>query len=1793
MSQLFYKYLVDELITDYFSTHKPEPGMKYYVLFEKQEHRDRLYNALKEASSAQAITIRGIFENRQEWMEIDEYDTCCFRPNPDGACIIVGNESETDNGYLTTLRNAVANPASGYSDYALLNILCNNKLESITTAGINLLDDGGPLHQDIILQNMIQKMEKVSILDYDKKCLSNYAKNIKERIEQNEADLFIFQDILSVLQQHTVSLVGKYDKFGFFPDRYCYEAGLITIDQKEMDARLEGNAVHFEKIKDILNSYSTEAFNELTKTYDNALANKIVKRPDDWHKIDYHEILNSVKKKAEQANYKFVSLQLADTHYAELINSELPKLSQKSKKVYVLVCDNTDYATTKVSINFNKSISDCCTLKELTYKDPIQTKHSFAVNGTSLGIELTDRPLKCDIGKESNKFTFYFLRLKVRKGTFEFIKPYFSITSKALINIKAPEDVKYITIGNGSSNIDFTDSLSDLEWKEDYTLKINLDEYSEGIQLPILFSGKKVQFNVEVDEKRVVPVKAQKLTNEVWSTQSSATYPGGNKARVGSNEYNIDGRFFELIKIEKQMASEKIYCLKKTETIFSESYEPVQLHLSQCIKDKIDAIYDYYAEKGFAPSLAYLDEELYKLYSEYLYAIHSEISSIKQGEFLTDSQIALTKLGTIDEGEKIKLTPYHPLLIAYMMEFKRRYKGDKFENPKVLKLVSPFYLMPYISYNNINRQPYCDEFSQDIKTWLYYETASNAQQVRTYNITTSMVIGKIQEFKKHFKYLFQVKDSPIIISTIGIYDDTNVVKGLFEVVKNEMKSSNEAIQRIEVHEYVKNLAEETFFEKLNRLNSEELICKELDKIDTSLDMGNTDITPLQVIRQFFTRINFYKHDIEACEYEIDYCHISFYQMETGLEFVTSPAYKLRTELSLNGLISIPSTINKLGRTYTVGFGTKDMPSDFGKFGMIYPIAIDMNSIYANDKNYWAKSYEPNSCLAKTYVFKDDELLQSIYQKSNWVTFINPEVDIDFFYRQKDLYVIHYTDQYTINAKYDSITVTQQTKQYDNMLAGYYDNSILDPALRDTFRQTMMNYFNSLNGDWLLSIINKTDVQIREKMSIVSACIMMKQFLSKNKDVVWIPISLEEILRVTGNIGLEQDSLFSKKTLGVSGKMSDDLLMVGVEKDNDDIKLYFYPVEVKASSSTNFHQKASEQVYKTYKVLKDTLFVDGGFINDVYRTFFASQVLTNTDKLWANGLISLEEHEFIESCRFQLLNMDYILAEEMKCKDMGYAATVAFVGTSAPESSLELFDNSLPICHINVSLDTCNKCICKSDVEAIKLLVESPIIVSEDVRKFWENGNTITGSVLAQTDSNTQVTSQEEFAFPDSEDDDNEAPTDTEDETDTTDVDVTQENTIVDSQSSDNAIKDRDTTSEIDKQENKPLSILLGHSKFNKEAVIFEPNNTRIVSHPNMGIIGTMGTGKTQFARSIIAQFSKEGIHNLGGNPVGMLVFDYKGDYKDNDFLNAVGGTCYKFNYPFNPLKLVVNDEVEGMNLPAITADRIADSFAKAYGLGLKQQSNIKQIIIETYNDAGITKDSSTWVNPVPTMEQVIDKYFETYDANDKAFALFDKLRDYTIFTTDNTSCVSLFEWLDSVRVIDLTLYPDDTKKVIVSLILDLFYAEMRQLGGSKQKDGFRELRAMIMVDEAHQFLKKDFNSFRSIISEGRMFGVGMILSTQNVSDFRTSKEDYSQFILSWIIHHVNSISKSEIASIFGASDQNGDRYMDFINNAKIFESICKIGSKVDGIRDYPFFELIKTDIRFIKEELSEDLGSVK
>lgn len=59
--------------------------------------------------------------------------------------------------------------------------------------------------------------------------------------------------------------------------------------------------------------------------------------------------------------------------------------------------------------------------------------------------------------------------------------------------------------------------------------------------------------------------------------------------------------------------------------------------------------------------------------------------------------------------------------------------------------------------------------------------------------------------------------------------------------------------------------------------------------------------------------------------------------------------------------------------------------------------------------------------------------------------------------------------YTINAKYDSITVTKHVEQYENMLRKSYEKYALSEERFLHFNETMMDYFNCLNGSWMLDI----------------------------------------------------------------------------------------------------------------------------------------------------------------------------------------------------------------------------------------------------------------------------------------------------------------------------------------------------------------------------------------------------------------------------------------------------------------------------------------------------------------------------------------------------------------------------------------------------------------------------------------------------------------------------------------------------------------------------------------------------
>ena len=152
--------------------------------------------------------------------------------------------------------------------------------------------------------------------------------------------------------------------------------------------------------------------------------------------------------------------------------------------------------------------------------------------------------------------------------------------------------------------------------------------------------------------------------------------------------------------------------------------------------------------------------------------------------------------------------------------------------------------------------------------------------------------------------------------------------------------------------------------------------------------------------------------------------------------------------------------------------------------------------------------------------------------------MNWRIDLDFFIEQsdsgKDLIIIHYPDKNVTSSGYTSITVTQKSDQYIEVIQEYLESAVSLQTDKNSIKRIIKN-FNAYSGEWLMNFINGN--QIDEKISLISAITFCRKYFTlMYPDYVWVPIALDEVLRVTGSIGgTLTNVLFSKKVL-ISRKM---------------------------------------------------------------------------------------------------------------------------------------------------------------------------------------------------------------------------------------------------------------------------------------------------------------------------------------------------------------------------------------------------------------------------------------------------------------------------------------------------------------------------------------------------------------------------------------------------------------------------------------------------------------------------------
>jgi len=316
-------------------------------------------------------------------------------------------------------------------------------------------------------------------------------------------------------------------------------------------------------------------------------------------------------------------------------------------------------------------------------------------------------------------------------------------------------------------------------------------------------------------------------------------------------------------------------------------------------------------------------------------------------------------------------------------------------------------------------------------------------------------------------------------------------------------------------------------------------------------------------------------------------------------------------------------------------------------------------------------------------------------------------------------------------------------------------------------------------------------------------------------------------------------------------------------------------------------------------------------------------------------------------------------------------------------------------------------------------------------------------------------------------------------------------------------------------------------------IVFHPSNTDL-THLNIGIVGDMGTGKTQLTKYIVTRIVRGAAENRGHRPR-FLIFDYKKDYSHPDFVDAVGAKLVPpEDIPLNVFSLrpTVGGKPHGRRDWVNRANFLYDNLGKIYaGIGSVQKEHLKTATIQAYEAAQAEHGGP------PVLSEVLELYREAAGGKaDTITSVLGDLVDMGVFSEDRSTLQDFDTFLDGVVVVQVGELGANSrdKNALVVFFLNLFYDFMLQLekkpfvGNSPQ---LRFVEAMLLVDEADNIMRGDFEVLRNILQEGREFGVGVLLASQYLAHFKTSAYNYAAPLLTWFVHKVPEVRESQLKDL--------------------------------------------------------------
>ncbi|WLR42616.1 DNA phosphorothioation-dependent restriction protein DptH [Bacillus carboniphilus] len=1512
MLSTFHEYLAEQIIS-YFSQNNLKSGDKYNIQFEDDNHVENLIRSIN------LLAKRGGILEDFLWKEVSfKAQALCFNGI---RLIICSNLNQVTTDFLTTLRNKVGTEDPLFNETAIL-FIHNSTLDSILGGTESLQKKGMPLSQSALKKDITDKVNN-SELDVVSKSLLKFAvSEIEEDITNISTYVFEYKPVIKVLFDGIDN--STYEDFGLFKDN---DPDLPSMTEKEREKRLIENNAKFSLIENIHKYGDPEQ--ELELHFDSEGAGILSK--DNWKCNEYNYIIQSENKKKEKKEIEYLGVEFEEKDlYWERSDGNT---KAKERRRNIIIFNPEHQSEIKASFSFDQF------LKKDNLKNHVN--NVAATSGKKINVTIITNKEETTFAKFQYKEDGVIFIFKI--AVVEFDRNFFmEVESNYILQISKKE--QYIEVPNFRNKLVLNNqgiSSETIIVEDNKTISMDsvknqlilekIEEFSSDNEiLTIVFLDlppTKVPIGLSEDVQKPTPITGLNVKRLKHKNKKSFYFTEDKKLKQGNQEHYIkESQLRNSLEIEQKFISESVLFLKE----INREVKPEKLEIPNDIEDSFNEFVGYFKNRNLLPSLTYWDEELTQLARNYVNSVLDYINSIEEGKILNSYEKNIMRIGTVETltgFKELKFSPLHPLVVSYQIELNNNIEKDLTD--EIYKRLTPNQLLPYINHDQKGiYKPVEQHHSPD---WIYFYSYKNSRYNSSSNFVSKLVKEKIEEFTTHFDFLFnKIVLAPLKINAINLGDCREVLQGIFEYYSSKLRDKANISNLIPIDIFI--YGDEDSYNAFEEISFYDDVNETKSHFDIKLDAG--DYSEEDLLTAFREKVHFYKRDEVLEQYE--YAHISFYELNQNIDETHDNMNNIDTGISVNGLISSVTSVF-LGDSYRTGFGTKFLRKEKNN---LLQLSIALNSLARASSSQ--NPFSHKDIIVTAFSEHDLKQLNKLYAASHWVTFIEPKFDLNFFKNNeasdKNLLILHYSDQYSSSTSYDAITVTQKSTQYQLLIREFLSEKLE----HDNFETgKIINIFNSINGDWLLRLIgNKTHFP-REKISILSAVKFSLAYFY-HPDIIWIPLSLEEILRVSGAVGLKQSSgLFSAKNLGVSGARSDDLLLIGIEDHEQGLKLHYYPVEVKIGSADI--NKAVDQVKATREAL-DTFLKKESFKNAIYRDFLIQLLLVSVKKMKLYNVWDQQDWDKVLNGKIHemLINDDYEIVDTFK-EYIQNGAIVSFL-KGVHFKTEKVLENVLQI-----ELP---------ESRGYQYLIED----IEILKKMIHGGNTDFDKSLLLKNKYHSLTNKSEGDYPinlENEQDENK-----------------QSLTKVDSKGDENSKKTQVKMANFTDQ---PLSVLFGHKLENKSIPLYWfPTDTSRIMHTNTGIIGTMGTGKTQFTKSLITQLYKNSHLNVNGTKIDILIFDYKGDYIKEDFINATDAKVYDlFHLPYNPLALFKGQRHKPM-LPLHIANSIKETIGTAYGLGPVQRGLLRELIMEAYTRKGINKAKvDTWDLPAPTITDVYKVFFRT------------------------------------------------------------------------------------------------------------------------------------------------------------------------------------------------------------------------